>query len=249
MRAESTSLTHANSARGEWAQYLAFLKRPKLPPMASGIGTGNLMAVLRMLALDIGIMLVLVSIAIAVMAIGFELPETALAKLEITPGLLALIVIGAPIGEEIVFRSWLSGRPGHVLAAIISVVGGLVLAVVGAEASSKSLGPIVLVVTLIAAILAIVLLRKRPAMRWFAWAFPFFFYASTIGFSLMHLANFEAGDMHVLLPLVLPQLILGSMLGYLRVNYGLWANILLHALHNSLAIGVVLLATHLSVAA
>ena len=49
--------------------------------------------------------------------------------------------------------------------------------------------------------------------------------------------------MAMALPLVLPQLVTGTMLGYLRVHYGLWASIMLHALNNGAFISLVLLAS------
>ena len=49
----------------------------------------------------------------------------------------------------------------------------------------------------------------------------------------------------VLLPLVSPQLVVGSILGYVRVHYGLWASMMLHGLHNGAAVGAVLLAVSL----
>ena len=36
---------------------------------------------------------------------------------------------------------------------------------------------------------------------------------------------------------------IGAILGYTRVTYGLWASILLHALHNGAFISLVLLAS------
>ena len=42
---------------------------------------------------------------------------------------------------------------------------------------------------------------------------------------------------------VLPQFVIGAILGYTRVTYGLWASILLHALHNGAFISLVLLAS------
>jgi len=38
-----------------------------------------------------------------------------------------------------------------------------------------------------------------------------------------------------------PQLIVGLILGYARVTYGLWSDIALHMLHNGLLIGLVVL--------
>ena len=82
-------------------------------------------------------------------------------------------------------------------------------------------------------------------MGWFSKTFPFFFWFSTLAFALVHLWNFEEGSLAVLLPLVLPQFILGSMLGYIRVRFALWAAILLHAAHNATALSLAALAGQL----
>ena len=59
-------------------------------------------------------------------------------------------------------------------------------------------------------------------------------------FAAAHLGNYEGAAL-VLLPLVVPQLLVGLILGYARVTYGLWSDILLHMLHNGLLIGLVVL--------
>ena len=51
------------------------------------------------------------------------------------------------------------------------------------------------------------------------------------------------GSLAILLPLVLPQFILGMLLGYVRVRIGLWSAILLHAAHNATALSIAALAT------
>ena len=65
--------------------------------------------------------------------------------------------------------------------------------------------------------------------------------AASLLFALAHLTNYTQGTALILLPLVVPQLIVGLILGYARVTYGLWSDILLHMLHNGLLIGLVLL--------
>src|SRR5690606_37132816 len=97
--------------------------------------------------------------------------------------------------------------------------------------------------------LAVVILwrwRRRPAMGWFSRAFPLFFWLSTASFACVHLLNYDEGSLYVLLPLVLPQFVTGSILGYLRVHYGLWAAMLLHSLHNGGGIALVLIGTFLA---
>ena len=87
-----------------------------------------------------------------------------------------------------------------------------------------------------------IILRKRAAWEWFTRAFPLFFWLSTASFALVHLLNYSEGSLATLLPLVLPQFIAGSIFGYARVTYGLWASMLLHVLHNGALVGGIALA-------
>ena len=226
----------------EWRHLGAFLKRPTLAPAAPG--TPALATVLRIYALDMGIMFVLVGIAALVVTLGVDLPETALAGIEIT-WLIALgVIVAAPVFEEILFRSWLSGKLGHILALLAIVAGGTVF--VAFNAGVALLGALAPLLGVVAAITALVMLRGRPPMGWFARVFPLFFWGSTLAFALIHLGNFDpedaGGSLAMLLPLVIPQFVLGALLGYLRVRIGLWAAILLHALHNATALGIAALA-------
>ena len=81
--------------------------------------------------------------------------------------------------------------------------------------------------------------EERP-FRWFAAAFPVVFWLVTLAFALVHLANYTDGTLLILLPLVIPQFIAGALFGYARVHYGLWAAMLLHAMHNGTAVALVL---------
>ena len=155
------------------------------------------------------------------------------------------MVIAAPLLEEIAFRGWLSGRPAHVfgLLAIVSALGSLVTLVALSEATGVGvLFPAMALVVFFLGLAAVIFWqwRCRPAMGWFAKTFPLFYWLSTAGFACVHLLNFDEGSLYVLLPLVLPQFVTGSILGYLRVHYGLWAAMLLHALHNGTAMVLVL---------
>ena len=228
----------AATMRGEWRRLGAFLRRPTLD---AGAQSGRPFVVLgRIYALDMLAMLVLVTLAGAAIAAGIYIPQTALAGQEFTPTLILMVVVGAPILEELGFRSWLSGNPGHLGALLLLGIGAAGFALT--HGSSAIVGAAILAAALIGAVAALVILRKRPPMRWFAALFPGFFWLSTLAFALVHLANFEEGSLGILLPLVLPQLILGGLLGYVRVRIGLWAAILLHAVHNATALGVAMLA-------
>ena len=149
--------------------------------------------------------------------------------------------------EEVAFRGWLSGRPGHIAGLLLGVPAGLLA--VGAFAFFTSgtptknwlAVPVAIAAGTLVAFTVIYLLRRRRAMGWFQKLFPLLFWFSTICFAIVHLFNFELEQMAMALPMTLPQFATGTMLGYLRVNYGLWASIMLHTLHNGAFISLVLL--------
>lgn len=235
-----SALSHAAPAStmvAEWRRLGAFLRRPTLD-----VSTQNgapLTVIARIYALDMAIMFVLVMAASIAVALGVYLPETALAGIEFTPMVIALVVIGAPVFEELVFRSWLSGKLAHILALVAI---GLGFAGFGlTHASGVLIGVGAMVAGFVAAGAALFLLRNRPPMRWFAAIFPVFFWIATLTFALVHLLNFEEGGW-TLLPLVLPQFVLGALVAYLRVRIGLWAAIALHAAHNASALAIAALA-------
>lgn len=221
----------------EWRRFAAFLKRPSLDVRTQSAQPFSVL--LRIYALDMAIMLVLISLAGLAMLLGVELPETAIAGMEFTPVLVALVIIGAPVMEELMFRSWLSGRPAHVFAWLSLAAGFGVAALVGSEGALPSW--LFVVAGVIGGVLALALLWRKPAMRWFAKLFPLFYWLSVLSFALVHLANFAEGGA-ILLALVLPQFVLGSLLGYVRVRIGLWAAMVLHGVHNATALGIASLA-------
>ncbi len=235
---DAARAAQASTMLGEWRRLGAFLRRPSLEVGAQNAAPFTVLG--RIYALDMAAMAVLITLASAAIAMGFYLPKTALAGAEFTPIIIMAVIVGAPVMEEIVFRSWLSGKPGHALALVFGAAGAGGFALTHAD--TPLLGAGLLLAGFAGGLAALVLLRKRGAMRWFAALFPGFFWLSTFAFALVHLANFSEGSLGILLPLVLPQLILGGLLGYIRVRIGLWAAILLHAAHNATALGIAALA-------
>jgi len=73
--------------------------------------------------------------------------------------------------------------------------------------------------------------------------FKFFFYASVLIFGFYHMTNFEITTTTLLLSplLVSPQLSVGTLLGFIRVRFGLLWAIALHAAYNLLLVGPVLI--------
>ena len=206
------------------------------------------MALVRLYALDAVLMTMLGVIGAVVLLAGADLPENMLEQMEFTPGWIAAIVLGAPLIEELIFRSWLSGKPGHVLAAAIMLAGAAFAAAMGAAYVGEQAETSVALALIGAAVLgalALFLLRRRAPMGWFRAIFPGLFWLVTLGFGFMHLTNYEAASLAILLPLTLPQIVAGTLFGYARVQYGLWAAILLHAAHNGTAVSLALIAERL----
>ena len=85
-------------------------------------------------------------------------------------------------------------------------------------------------------------LFRYPIGKFFNQNFRTIFWLFTIGFAAMHFFNFS-GDVPIYFAplLVLPQFVLGIVLGYIRVGWGFWYSVLFHALHNGILVGLALL--------
>ncbi|NQX93962.1 MAG: CPBP family intramembrane metalloprotease, partial [Erythrobacter sp.] len=222
------------------------IKAPKLP--ATYNAGSSVPAIFRLLGLDLALMLVFVGGLGLATALGFEMPENINNTLTPTLATAALIVIVAPIIEELVFRSWLAGHPA-VLAVVPLCVGGFWLAARSPDLFDdpimvSSLRLLGLSLALVAAPTSAFLLLRKPVPDLFIRRFAIFFWISSLAFSLYHIQNYTDASwsmLVIILPLVLPQFVLGTMLGYLRVHYGLIPAIALHAAHNAILFGLAIL--------
>ncbi len=241
MSGEPTSLHDAGQPRAAaWKDFAGFVRRPQVPDRVTGIRTAVLPVLARLFALDLLLMVLLIAIALGVAAAGLKMPAHVLDDMELNAPLILFMLLGAPIGEELLFRSWLSGKPGHVLAFLLAIAFALVASV----AFFLGHRPVAAFVAGFGAVIAGYVLwrrRGRPPMGFFARHFRWFYFGTTLAFASMHLTNFSEGAAFILLPLTLPQFLLGLILGYVRVTYGMWANMLFHAAHNSVFVGLILL--------
>ena len=241
MSGEPTSLHDTRvQRRGAWRDFGAFVRRPQLPAQATGIRAAALPVLGRLFALDLLLMALLIVIALGAAAAGIEIPAHVLDDMAIGAPLVLFMLLGAPIGEELLFRSWLSGKSGHVAAFLLAFA--TLLAATAAFFLGQRL-PAAFIASLGAVLAAYILWRRRgrPPLRFFARHFRWFYLGSTLAFASMHLTNFSEGAALILLPLTLPQFLLGLILGYVRVKFGMWANVLFHAAHNSIFVGLILL--------
>ena len=79
-------------------------------------------------------------------------------------------------------------------------------------------------------------------VTWWKNNFKTIFWLFTTVFAAMHFTNFAATVPIYLAPiLVLPQFVLGMILGYIRVGWGTRYSILFHAIHNGIPVALMLL--------
>lgn len=149
-----------------------------------------------------------------------------------------LAAIAAPLIEETLFRAWLGARWGVLIAAPLLFCAAALLVIMRADMAAFNIKLLAVMFVIGAAGLYIsryAALRKRPEVLDTAvkTVFPYAFWGSCLAFGLMHLANYEAGDMGLLLPLaVLPQFLIGVILGFVRMRFGLLSAMGFHGAYN-----------------
>lgn len=171
----------------------------------------------------------------------FDLPAPdAFGKLE-PQVMIPVVILAAPILEEMLFRGWLTGR----IRALWLLACALAIAAL-LYGSTQGLNPVTVGAGFLALLIAMPIgwffLRKKRTPGWFDAGFPVIFYLGAAGFALVHMANYPSFSM-LALPLVLPQFWAGLVLGFIRMRIGLVAAMLAHALSNSAALTVALLAS------
>lgn len=139
------------------------------------------------------------------------------------------VVLWAPVIEEMVFRYGLR-RPAPAVWLLPVLVSAMLMKPGLAAGAS---------VALACGAVAAALAWSGHRWRW-KWlrryrdAFPAVFHVVTLAFAFLHLANFRLGQGWLLLPLlVLPQWACGLVLGWMRVRFGIGASIALHAGFNA----------------
>ncbi len=135
-------------------------------------------------------------------------------------GVLAFAVVFAPIAEETIFRLPLRWPRAYLFRILLFPI--------------YITGPNSLQGT------------KASIHQWWNRNYRFIFYGVAIAFGLIHATNFlssgSSSQMLLWAPLlVLPQVLLGVLLGFIRLRLGFWWAILTHALHNFIFMGMALL--------
>ena len=146
--------------------------------------------------------------------------------------LILLGVLVVPPIEEVVFRLWLRVNRSTLFAVafLVLFVGVLLLPV-------SNLGAVLLIALSVLILVTTLMGYDADIERVVARHFGFFFYGSTALFALAHITNYEPLNTETLLlapVLVFPQFIVGTMLGYIRVRYGIGYSILFHVVVNAI---------------
>lgn len=134
---------------------------------------------------------------------------------------LFLVAVMAPLWEELIFRMPLRWERAYIFKLFL-----LPVRLGGKETYRTALEQI------------------QP---WWRKHYTYVFYFTVFAFGLIHVANFQSKSplWQLLLwgPfLVLPQILLGGLLGFIRLRLGFWWAVLLHAGHNFIFVGIALLA-------
>lgn len=134
---------------------------------------------------------------------------------------LFLVVVMAPLWEELIFRLPLRWERAYIFQIFLSPLrlGGKVV-------------------------------YENALQSFHAWwqkKYAFVFYFTVLAFGFIHIANFQSQSplwkLLIWAPvLVLPQILLGGLLGFIRLRLGFWWSVLLHASHNFIFVGMALLA-------
>ena len=219
--------------------FIAYLRHPRLiaPSGLRAAGAWRVWGVL--LVLYLGVLLGVVGPAMKLWQAAFALPAPdAFGKVS-HAALVPLVVLAAPLGEEVFFRGWLMGRPRALWLMLWGMVACALLAALTVHLAEMAAGLGVLGAG-VAAIAGWWRLRRyEAAPGWYAAAFPVIWYLVVVLFALSHLGNYPRFSW-ALVPMVLPQLWAGLVLGYMRMRLGLPASMLAHGLANAIAAALIL---------
>ncbi len=166
----------------------------------------------------------------AILAVIAHIKRTPFSFHSKTVEFLYVVMVG-PVLEEILFRSWLKFKIINILL-FAGVLIFLFLINIGHK-------PYVVFVTgtlLFVFFSTLHLFKQENIASFIQKHFKFFFYASSLGFGLVHATNFTGHPWLILAlsPILAgPQIVLGFLLGYIRMKNGLVYSILLHMLVNT----------------
>lgn len=230
--------------RESLSSFWIFIKHPvsvKLSTNSSKLKKDFLWLLLLGLAFDalvIGLIYILEELALIRKYEGFDL----LKEFGKIGGLIAVLIL-APVIEECIFRWHLRLKYASIYLAVAGVV------IILGEFFDNAIFIVSAFINcfIIAMVIVNKIKAKSQTLRFKLWnrLFPFNFYISTLFFATAHIGNYvglTVKDLAFIL-YIMPPLIGGLMLGYVRVTYGLKYSILFHFVHNCNCIAMLILLT------
>ncbi|MCC9043054.1 CPBP family glutamic-type intramembrane protease [Myroides sp. M-43] len=151
------------------------------------------------------------------------------------PLFVLLVTVIGPFLEELTFRLGLRYKPSYLLISFVFIA--LYILASMSKISESLVVSLAILFTVIFLILVYFVSQKgEKSQMFYVTYYPYIFYGVAIVFGYVHIANFEDITARILWlsPLiVLPQILLGLGMGYVRVRLGFWYGVLFHILHNS----------------
>ena len=219
-----------------------FIKKPRLNHLPDYLKAQPIQAVGYLLLLDFMLMIPLSGF---LGLLGINEMDHKIDDLTDDPlQLAAFAVIMAPLVEEAIFRLPMKFSYPRMMIALGTVLLLLPSLIASQQIALWIIGTILFLVFLYH------LINERSNNRfseqvgsWWEQGFSFPFWFLTIGFALLHLSNFGSFPVHLAPLLVLPQFVLGAILGYVRTGFGFLYAVLFHALHNGILVGLATIAS------
>lgn len=221
-------------------EFAAFLRQPRLLATGGLTAPGNARIWLYLTLLSIAVLLGLILPFIHLWQSLFDLPDPQAFDRVSKVWLVPIVVVIAPLLEELLFRGWQNGTRSALwlLGCALVAFGAFAMATFpGRELAALG----VIIAAVVTALVGWLRLRRnRTPLAWFSRAFPLIFYAMAALFALVHMANYDRITLAAV-PLVVPQFWAGLVLGYLRQRVGLLGSIAAHATSNLCTVGLALL--------
>jgi membrane protease YdiL (CAAX protease family) len=202
-------------------EFISFIKNPEDRPIHHHATRKKLTTVLSLFLIQLPILMILGMLFSLIEELGLidqdaHIMEEMMKSFS-TIQIVLLVAIVGPILEEIIFRMMIRFRRNYIILWTIKL-----LAMLGVQTKYA--------------------LLRNFRMRWDQY-FTVVFYCSVMIFGLVHITNFKGSiNVYLLAPiLVSPQLIMGMVLGYVRLKYGLIWSIYFHSFHNTILLTMGLL--------
>ncbi|MEP1231013.1 MAG: CPBP family glutamic-type intramembrane protease [Litorimonas sp.] len=237
-------------------ELIAFIRRPVFTSVHVPMTGQSIIDLFKLLGLTfvLATVSVMISAGLYVLLVGAPAQHSEGFNEALTRGdqfFIAAVLIG-PVIEELLFRSWL----GKVWSILLIMPTLLCFSAVLILASQMQAAPrlSMIGVMIVMGSLGLYLsryhqtksitdvndeLRHDAAVRAI---FPYVFWTTTVLFALLHMSNYaQQGFTPFLMVLVIPQFIIGTIFGFVRMRFGVFQAIGFHGVYNGLFVGLFLL--------